>query len=59
MHVALKYRPPGGTMGATIARLMGEEPAVQVGEDLRRLKRMMELGQQPTTEGQSSARKVP
>ncbi|GGK22884.1 cyclase [Deinococcus malanensis] len=57
VHVALKYRPPGGTMGATIARLMGEEPAVQVGEDLRRLKRMMELGQQPTTEGQSSARK--
>ncbi|MFC4637506.1 SRPBCC family protein [Deinococcus hohokamensis] len=57
VHVALKYRPPGGTMGATVARLMGEEPAVQIAEDLRRLKRQLEVGHEPTNEGQSSARK--
>ncbi|MFC4426116.1 SRPBCC family protein [Deinococcus navajonensis] len=56
VHVALKYRPPGGTMGATLARLMGEEPAVQIAEDLRRLKRLLELGREPTTEGQTSGR---
>jgi len=57
VHVSLKYRPPGGSMGASIARLLGEEPAVQIGEDLRRLKRLLEVGLVPTTAGQSSARK--
>ncbi|SMB93000.1 SRPBCC family protein [Deinococcus hopiensis] len=57
VHVSLTYRPPGGTLGASVARLLGEEPAVQIGEDLRRLKRLLEVGLVPTTEGQSSARK--
>jgi len=57
VRVSLTYRPPGGTLGAAVARMLGEEPAVQIGEDLRRLKRLLELGHEPTTEGQSSARK--
>ncbi|WP_019586879.1 SRPBCC family protein [Deinococcus apachensis] len=57
IHVSLTYRPPGGTLGASVARLLGEDPAVQIGEDLRRLKRLLEVGEVPTTEGQSSARK--
>ncbi|WP_034388851.1 SRPBCC family protein [Deinococcus sp. YIM 77859] len=57
VHVSLTYRPPGGTLGAAIARLLGEEPATQVTEDLRRLKRLLEVGQEPTTEGQPSGRK--
>ncbi|WP_216324435.1 SRPBCC family protein [Deinococcus aestuarii] len=57
IHVSLTYRPPGGTLGAVVARLLGEDPGVQVGEDLRRLKRLLEVGQEPTTEGQPSARK--
>lgn len=57
VHVALTYRPPGGTLGTAVARLLGEEPAVQIAEDLRRLKRLMEVGQEPTTEGQPSGRK--
>ena len=57
VHVSLTYRPPGGTFGATVARLLGEDPDVQVAQDLRRLKRMLEVGHEPTTEGQSSARR--
>ena len=59
VHVSLTYRPPGGSMGASVARLLGEEPAVQVAEDLRRLKRLLEVGEEPTTEGQASGRKGP
>lgn len=57
IHVSLTYRPPGGTLGAAVARLLGEDPGVQIGEDLRRLKRLLEVGAEPTTEGQPSARK--
>ena len=56
LHVSLTYRPPGGTLGAVVARLFGEEPGEQIGDDLRRLKRRLEVGQDPTTEGQASGR---
>ncbi|AWN21875.1 cyclase [Deinococcus irradiatisoli] len=57
VQVVLTYRPPGGTLGAAVARMLGEEPGVQIAEDLRRLKRLLEVGHQPTTEGQASGRK--
>lgn len=50
--VALEYDPPGGTIGALLAKLSGEEPAQQVEEALRRFKALMEAGEIPTTEGQ-------
>lgn len=59
VRVELEYAPPGGTLGAGAARLFGEEPSQQVEDDLRRLKRLMEVGFLPTTEGQSSGRKTP
>ena len=40
-------------MGRAAAKLLGEEPAKQVEEDLRRLKRIMETGEIPTIEGQT------
>ena len=52
----LSYRPSGGTVGAVIARIMGEEPAQQLRDDLMRFKREQELGYIPTTEGQTSGR---
>ncbi len=55
--VELQYHPPGGTVGAGIARLLGEEPGQQVADDLLRLKRILEIGQVPTAEGQTSGRK--
>jgi uncharacterized membrane protein len=54
--VTLQYNPPGGKLGAAVARLLGEEPRVQVREDLRRLKQLFEAGEVPTTAGQPSGR---
>jgi uncharacterized membrane protein len=43
--VELEYQPPGGALGAVIAKLFGEEPEQQVQEDLRRFKQVMETGE--------------
>jgi uncharacterized membrane protein len=45
IHVELRYDPPGGKLGALVARLFGEEPGQQVKDDLRRLKQVMETGE--------------
>lgn len=54
--VRLRYEPPAGAVGASVATLAFEEPDQQVREDLRRFKAIMETGEAPTTEGQSSGR---
>lgn len=56
VKVTLKYDPPGGVIGATIAKLFGEEPSQQIEEDLHRFKQVMEAGETATIEGQSSGR---
>ncbi len=48
----LQYIPPGGAIGAALAKLMGENPANQIKEDLRRFKQLMETGEISTIEGQ-------
>jgi uncharacterized membrane protein len=45
IHVELRYDPPGGKLGALVAKLFGEEPSQQVAGDLRRLKQVMETGE--------------
>ena len=45
VRVELRYDPPGGALGALVAKLFGEEPGQQVGGDLRRLKQVMETGE--------------
>ncbi|MGH9648661.1 MAG: hypothetical protein ACRD4E_17800, partial [Bryobacteraceae bacterium] len=45
VKVALQYNPPGGPVGAWFARLFGEEPSQQIGEDLERLKQLLEKGE--------------
>jgi uncharacterized membrane protein len=52
VRVHLQYNPPAGKAGAAVARLFGEEPHLQIHEDLRRFKQLMETGEIPTTEGQ-------
>jgi uncharacterized membrane protein len=44
LRVSFTYHPPGGEVGAAVAKLFGEEPSQQVGEDLRRLKQELETG---------------
>ena len=52
VKVTLNYIPPAGLLGATVAKLFGEEPGFQVEDDLRRFKNLMETGEIPTIEGQ-------
>lgn len=56
VKVVMEYRPPAGVVGATIAKLFGEEPEQQIGDDLHRFKMLMEAGEIATTDGQPSAR---
>jgi uncharacterized membrane protein len=42
VRVVLSYEPPAGNLGAAVAKLLGEEPSVQVADDLRRLKQVMD-----------------
>ncbi|HEY0063087.1 MAG TPA: SRPBCC family protein [Telluria sp.] len=57
LSVELRYRPPAGHAGAMLARLFGEEPALQVRGDLRRFKQLIETGEIPTTKGQSEGKR--
>jgi len=44
VRVRFQYDPPAGRLGAGVARLFGEEPTIQVRDDLNRLKRLLETG---------------
>lgn len=57
VKVVLEYNPPGGAVTAALAKLFGEEPEQQIGDDLRRFKMLMEAGEIATTEGQPSGRR--
>jgi uncharacterized membrane protein len=54
VHVDLQYSPPAGRMGALVAKVLGEEPAQQIDDDLRRFKWLIETGEIPTSIGQPS-----
>ena len=54
VRVNLTYHPPGGQLGAAVAKLFGEEPSQQLSDDLRRFKQRMETGVTATTQGQPS-----
>lgn len=50
ISVTLHYDVPGGAIGRTLAKLLGEEPEQQVRDDLRRFKQVMETGDVVRTE---------
>lgn len=52
VKVVVEYAPPGGALASAIAKLFGEEPEQQIGDDLRRFKMLMEAGEIATNEGQ-------
>jgi uncharacterized membrane protein len=45
VRVEMQYIPPGGVIGATIAKLFGEAPDQQVWDGLRRFKQLVEVGE--------------
>lgn len=45
VKVNIEYNPLGGVLGATIAKLFGEEPEQQLDDDLRRFKQVLEVGE--------------
>ena len=49
--VNLRYAPPAGTLGAAVAKLLGEEPATQLADDLRRFKQVIETGEVARSDG--------
>jgi uncharacterized membrane protein len=60
VEVELRYSPRGGQLGVTLAKLLGEEPATQLSDDLRRFKQVIETGEvvrsDSTPEGHSVRR---
>jgi uncharacterized membrane protein len=56
VSVSMQYHPPAGSMGAAVAKLLGEEPDMQVRESLRNFKQVMETGEIASVDGQSSGR---
>ena len=50
--VHLQYSPPGGKVGAAVAKLFGRDAETEIREDLRRFKQLIEAGEVPTTSGQ-------
>ena len=51
IHVDMRYDPPAGAVGATIAKIFGEEPAIQLKDDLRRFKQIVETGEIARSDG--------
>ena len=51
VYVELRYAPPAGALGAVVAKLFGEEPGQQVGDDLRRFKQIVETGEVVRSDG--------
>ncbi len=45
IKVNIQYNPPAGVVGATVAKLFGEEPNQQLDDDMRRFKQVMEVGE--------------
>jgi uncharacterized membrane protein len=52
VKIELQYVPPGGAVGALVAKLFGEEPSQQISNDLKRFKAQLEAGVLPETQGQ-------
>jgi uncharacterized membrane protein len=53
VRLKLRYEPPGGALGRTIAKILQREPNVQARRDLRRFKQLIESGEIPTNAGPS------
>jgi uncharacterized membrane protein len=60
LTATMRFRPPAGSVGHAVAKLLGKNPHFLMTQDLRRLKALIETGEIPTIEGQSHGpRSVP
>jgi uncharacterized membrane protein len=48
VRVRLQYSPPGGKIGAALAKLFGRDAATEIREDLQRFKRLVEAPEEQT-----------
>lgn len=44
VRVRLQYNPPGGKVGAAIVKMLGQDPATEIRDDLQRFKQLVEQG---------------
>jgi len=48
VDLTVSYDPPGGTVGALVAKMFQREPSIQARRDLKRFKQLMETGEVAT-----------
>jgi uncharacterized membrane protein len=58
VRVELRYAPPAGRLGSTLAKLFGEEPEQQIQADLRAFKSVMETGEIARTTSTDARREL-
>jgi uncharacterized membrane protein len=58
VRVEMTYDPPGGPLGVALAKVMGEEPAIQVADDLRHFKQLIETGDVVVSEATAGGRRL-
>jgi uncharacterized membrane protein len=58
VHVSLEYHPPGGAIGAGLAKLFNSITTHRLQEDLRHFKQLLETGEQPTLSHQPAGRQA-
>jgi len=58
VRLRMDYDPPGGGLGAKLAKLFGKAPEQQANEFLRKFKQLIETGEIATTVGQPAGRKL-
>ena len=56
VRVEMTYDSPGGSIGRSLAKLVGQAPEQKIQLDLYRLKQILETGMITTTEGQPAGR---
>jgi uncharacterized membrane protein len=49
VNVVLKYNPPAGKMGASVAALLGDDPDQMIADDLCRFKKLMDSAEMATS----------
>jgi len=57
--VHLKYDPPAGLVGATLAKVFGRDAETEIETGLFRMKQILEAGEFATAEGQPKGPRIP